>query len=699
MKVTARMRIAPPPIADVVLAAALTAGSLPLLWLAGPGDLALPGYAGPSLAAALVSATMTVPLAWRRPYPMTVLLVVGGATVVASALPIPYVGLGLIVALYTVAVHRPRREALLGLLGVLALVVLAMLLADALRFLAGNAVVFSAAWLFGDWRRLQLARAAELRRRSAELARAQHERSRLAVGRERERISAELRDVLAHGVTEMVAQAQAAARLLRRDPALADDAMGNVDRTGRACLTELRRLVDLLRREELGTDRPPDGTVAVEEPREPAAETPASRSAPGAWADRGRWALASGGGVDRLRQRIGRLPLLVQDVALVVLLLAVELPLQWLAHPDESLAEHFAGPSAGSVAVVVAVVGVLAWRRLAPQLVLAATIGLSLLVVIWMVPAQLFAPLVALYTVGAHRPRRVSVPWLGAMLALTVAILAIDDSLAMLPGQLAVLVVVWLLGDWQRVRRDYETQLEQRTAELERTRTREAALAVAGERIRIARELHDVVAQTLGVMLVQARGARALATEDPDRAEEALQRVLEAGRASLRWLREVVEVLGEEPGGYAPQPGIEDLEGLVADFADAGLDVVLEIEGTPTPVSRGVSLSAYRIVQESLTNVLKHAEAGHAFVHLRYGEELGVEVVDDGRGPARAGRGPDRDDRGEGGGHGLLGMAERARLVGGVLESGSRSGGGFRVIAHLPVVEPASEDAGELASR
>jgi signal transduction histidine kinase len=689
MKVTARMRIAPPPIADVVLAVALTAGSLPLLWLAGPGDLGLPGYAGPSLTAALVSVAMTAPLAWRRPCPMTVLLVVGVATVVASALPIPYVGLGLLVAVYTVAVHRPRRQALLGLIGVLVLVVLAMVLAEALRFLAGNAVVFAAAWLFGDWRRLQLARSAELRHRSAELARAQHERARLAVGRERERIAAELRDVLAHGVTEMVAQAQAAARLLRRDPALADDALANVDRSGSACLTELRRLVDLLRRDDAGPDRPADATAAAEGRGPPPTVPPGS--APGAGADRGRWTLASGGGVDRLRQRVGGLPLLVQDLVLVVLLLVVELPLQWLAHPDEQLTASFAGPSVGSVALVVAVVGVLAWRRVAPQLVLAATVGLSLLVVVWSVPAQLFAPLVALYTVGAHRPRQVSVPWLGVVLALTVAVLVLEGSPVLLPGQLAVLGVVWLLGDWQRVRRDYETQLEQRTAGLERARAREAELAVVDERTRVARELHDVVAQTLGVMLVQARGARAVAADDPERAGEALERVLDAGRESLRWLREVVTILGEEPGGYAPQPGLEDLDDLVADFAAAGLEVVLEIEGTPTPVPRGVSLSAFRIVQESLTNVLKHADAGHAVVSLRYAEELEVEVEDDGRGPTR-------DGRGDGGGHGLLGMAERARLVGGVLESGSRSGGGFRVAASLPVADRAT-DAAELAPR
>jgi signal transduction histidine kinase len=685
------MRIAAPPIGDVVLAAALTAGSLPLLWIAGPGELVLPGYAGPSLAAALVSSAMTVPLAWRRPHPMAVLVVVGLATVVASALPIPYVGLGLIVAVYTVAVHRPRREALLGLLGVLALVVLAMVLADALRFLAGNTVVFAAAWLFGDWRRLQLARAAELRHRAADLARAQHERAQLAVSRERERIAAELRDVLAHGVTEMVAQAQAAARLLRRDPSLAGDAMGNVERSGRACLTELRRLVDLLRRDEAGADPPAEADAAAAGRRPSPSGTATPGSAPGSWADRGRWVLAPGGGVDRLRQRVGRLPMLVQDLALVLLLLVVELPLQWLARPDEPITESFAGPSAGSVALVVAVVAVLAWRRLAPQLVLAATVGLSLLVVAWSVPAQLFAPLVALYTVGAHRPRRVSVPWLVSVLVLSVAILAVHDSLALLPGQLAVLVVVWLLGDWQRVRRDYVAQLEQRTAELERARAREAELAVADERTRIARELHDVVAQTLGVMLVQVRGARALATTDPSRAGDALERVVESGRESLRWLRQVVTILGEDPGGYAPQPGIEDLDGLVADFAAAGLDVALEVEGTPVPVSRGVSLSAYRIVQESLTNVLKHAAAGHAVVTLRYDAELGIEVEDDGRGPAR-------DGRGDGAGHGLIGMAERARLVGGALEAGSRSGGGFRVAARLPATDRASH-AAELAPR
>jgi signal transduction histidine kinase len=678
---TRRGRSLVPPLADVLLAAALTASSLPLLWIAGPTDVGLPGYAGPSLAAAVLSVAMTVPVAWRRPYPLTVLGVVGVATVVASAWPIPYVGLGLIVAVYTVAAHRPRREAVLALIAVMVLMIAAMVLADALRFLAGNAVVFAAAWLFGDWRRLQLARAEELRRRSAELVRARRERSRLAVGRERERIAAELRDVLAHGVAEMLTQAQAAARLLHRDAARAAEVLDTVERSGSACLTELRRLVGLLRRQEAEATATGSERAGADPEAAGAPESPAPH-APGAAADLGRWHLVSGVGVDRLRQRVQRLPVLAQDLALVALLLVVELPLQWL-RPDGPVAADFGGPSVGSVLLVVVLVGVLAWRRRAPQLVLAATLVLSVGVVAGSVPVQLFAPLVALYTVGAHRPRRISVPWLAGMLVLTALVLAVHGSLQLLPGQAAVVVVVWLLGDWQRVRRGYEQQLEQRTLELEEARVREAELAVAEERARIARELHDVVAHTVGVMIVQTRAARAIARRDPEEAAEAIAHVLNAGRESLRWLREVVDLLGEDPKGYAPQPDLEDLEELVAGFVAAGLAVTLEVHGPPVPISRGVSLSAYRIVQESLTNVLKHADATHAVVTVRYGDRLDLEVVDDGRGPDRGGH----QSVAEGGGNGLVGMAERARLVGGELETGSRPGGGFRVAARLPAAD------------
>lgn len=670
-----------PPVSDVLLALALTGATLPLLWLSEPADPVLGAYDGPDLVAVLLAGAMTLPVAWRRTHPRMVLVAVALATVVGALWPIPFVGLGLLVAVYTVAAHRPRRDALLALLGVLALLVGLLLAIGELRFLPGNLLVFCAAWLFGDWRRLQQARAEELRRRARTSSREREERARLAVSRERERIAVDLWDVLAHGITEMVAQAQAADRLLHRDVSRAKEALQHVETSGRAALTELRRLVGLLRADDGDLAAGPTGT-------EPTPLRDAVPSDPGGDEDRGRWAPAAGAGLERLRAHIRRLPVVVQDLGVVVLVLAVELPHQWREDLRSAAVEDFAGPSVATVALVLLLVGALAWRRYAPRAVLAVTLVASLGVVAWSVPAQLLAPLIALYTVAAHCPRRRSLPWLALIAAITVGVLLSVDALRLAPGQLVTFAIVWLLGDWQRVRRGYEHQLEERASRLEQARTREAELAVSEERARIARELHDVVAQTIGVMLVQAGAARTVAADDPDRAREAVASLLQAGRRSLGWLRETVDVLGGAGAAFAPQPGLEDLASLVAGYTTAGLDVELRVEGAERTYSRGVALSAYRIVQESLTNVLRHAQARHAEVRIVHGDELRIEVVDDGRGPGGSDRPPE--------GHGLIGMRERARLVGGDVEAGARPGGGFRVSARLPAAAPAEPRPAEL---
>jgi signal transduction histidine kinase len=200
---------------------------------------------------------------------------------------------------------------------------------------------------------------------------------------------------------------------------------------------------------------------------------------------------------------------------------------------------------------------------------------------------------------------------------------------------------------------------------------------VAEERARLARELHDVVAHAVSMVVVQAE-AGAAAGGPPDRVEEAFDAIADTGRTALAELRRLLGVLRSpgEAGPREPQPGVAQLEPLVESVRRAGLPVEVRVEGADRPLPPGVDLSAYRIVQEALTNSVKHAGPARASVLLRYGErDLELEVVDDGRGPRT----------GSAAGHGLAGMRERTALLGGELDAGPAPGGGFTVRARLPL--------------
>ena len=215
---------------------------------------------------------------------------------------------------------------------------------------------------------------------------------------------------------------------------------------------------------------------------------------------------------------------------------------------------------------------------------------------------------------------------------------------------------------------------EQRVVEAEE----EARRAVEDERGRITRELHDVLAHSVSVMTVQASAVRRLLTPDQEREREALMTVEETGRQALAEMRRLLGIMRTEtePPALAPQPGLGTLPELVEQVRQSGLPVELTVEGTPVKLPAGVDLSAYRIVQEALTNTLKHAGPAHAWVAVRYaGEDVEIEVANDGN----------SENSGDGGGHGLVGMRERVALCGGELKSGPRPGGGFRISARLPV--------------
>jgi signal transduction histidine kinase len=218
-----------------------------------------------------------------------------------------------------------------------------------------------------------------------------------------------------------------------------------------------------------------------------------------------------------------------------------------------------------------------------------------------------------------------------------------------------------------------------RLAEERADRTEEEVrLAVSEERNRITRELHDVLAHSVSVMTVQASAVRRRLTPEQEREREALLTVEETGRQALAEMRRLVGIMrtAEETAALAPQPGLRTLPALVEQVRQSGLPVELSVEGNPVTLPPGVDLSAYRIVQEALTNTLKHAGPARAWVAVRYGgDDVEIEVENDGRNEAA----------GDGGGHGLVGMRERVAMCGGELHSGPRPGGGYRISARLPV--------------
>jgi signal transduction histidine kinase len=330
----------------------------------------------------------------------------------------------------------------------------------------------------------------------------------------------------------------------------------------------------------------------------------------------------------------------------------------------------------------------LAARRRFPLAVLAASVASGLAFTVLDLPPDLLwlAIPVAVYSVAAYGDR-----WV-ALAGLVVAEVGLVAN-QLTPGRFQASTVVgnalfigaaWLLGHFVGVRRLYVLQLEERTAELERAREELARRAVAEERLRLARELHDVVAHAMSVIAVQSGVGGHVANTQPKEAAKALVAIEATSRAALEELRRLLGVLRQEDepqGDLASVLGLADLDVLLTEVSKAGLAVKLQVNGTQPQLPAGVDLSAYRIVQEALTNVVKHAGSARAQVVVGYGDqEITVEVTDDGLGvTAPVGDGRVRV------GHGLIGMRERVQVFGGELEAGPRPGGGFRVAARLPL--------------
>lgn len=325
--------------------------------------------------------------------------------------------------------------------------------------------------------------------------------------------------------------------------------------------------------------------------------------------------------------------------------------------------------------------GALFWRREQPLAVLGANLFAQVVLTVLGYPNGLWTMPFALYAVGRYAADdRWSYAGIAAALVLICATTLLEGDTYTNVGFTGVIVfLIWYIGRYLRVRGNYLRLLQERAAQLEREQDIEARRAVAEERTRIARELHDVVAHRVSLMTVQAGAAKTVAADDPQSSLQAMEAVENAGRQALEELRHLLGVLRPEAeaSGLGPQPGIADVPRLVAELRDANLEVSLTMNNNLDELPARVGLSAYRIVQESLTNVLKHAGPGTK-TEIRLSaddDEALIEVLDDGRGAALL----------PASGHGIVGMRERAQLLGGSLEAGTRPGGGFQVVARLPI--------------
>jgi signal transduction histidine kinase len=327
----------------------------------------------------------------------------------------------------------------------------------------------------------------------------------------------------------------------------------------------------------------------------------------------------------------------------------------------------------------------LAWRRRAPVTVFGVTAVVALGQ--WLagvpLPADV-ALLAALYTVAADRPRRVAAAGFfilecGAVLA---AVRWGASALVTFTSLSGVVVAALVSGLYVRARRAHVAGLVERAARLEFERDHQVLLAAAAERARISREMHDVVAHSLAVVVSLANGATAKLGRDPEQSREALESISEIGRQALADTRRLLSVLRADDGAAAraPQPGIEQIADLAGHAAAAGLAATLTVRGDPVPVAAGPALAAYRIVQEAITNAVKHAEdATTIAVELIWTPRcLQIAVTDDGHG---TGRSADSAS-----GFGLSGMRERAALYGGAVAAGPRQRGGWEVKATIPLI-------------
>jgi signal transduction histidine kinase len=343
--------------------------------------------------------------------------------------------------------------------------------------------------------------------------------------------------------------------------------------------------------------------------------------------------------------------------------------------------EELDRPRALAAVLVVLLSLPLLWRRSAP--VVTALLVVAALGALGDFPAfpAWVTFLIVFYSLGRYAADLRSLVVAFALLAATVVYdLLVKDGepITDLVGPWIMLAAAWAIGRVVRAQGREASRERERSKRLARERDERARRAVAEERARMARELHDVVAHSVSLIAVQAQAVQRLLSGEERPAREGIDSIERVARQTATEMRRLLGILDRQGDGVArdPRPGVAGLGTLVEQVREAGLDVGLRIEGEPVPLAPGLDLSAYRIVQEALTNALKHARASHVDVVVRYaGDQLELEVEDDGRG----------EDQDQGGGRGLVGMRERAAVFGGELTAGPLPGQGFRVHARLPM--------------
>jgi signal transduction histidine kinase len=521
--------------------------------------------------------------------------------------------------------------------------------------------------------------------KAARLEREQAEREAEAVVAERTRIAGELHDIVAHALSEMVIQASAAKRLAGRADAYAGEALLAIEGRGRDALDELRRLVGILRQEGDALPLAPVTATTIDalDALLAAPAVPPSRGAEGSPAEPAASSLRGrlGAGFRALSPR-ARDALIAAGLFLVCAFEVV-------------MTDARDGAVVPNVLAVAALTAPMAWRRRAPMRAAVAVFAVAVFMTTTLtgvddLSGPFLVVLVLAFSMGQLPTHRGAV---GGLLLVWAGICAISASMPdpilgdfLFPMGFAA--ATWGGSRAVTHRSQLTAELHEAALRAEQAREEQAARAVAEERRRIAREMHDVIAHSVSVMVVQAGGARRILDRDPARAAEAAELIERTGRSALAEMRRLLGALGPtEPGAsaalLAPQPTLDGLEALVGRARDAGVPVNLELEGERRPLPAGLDLAAYRIVQEALTNVVKHAERAPTDVLVRWGvEDLRIVIVN--RPAATAPRSAAAPS-----GHGLVGMRERVQLFGGDLFTGPAPAGGYEVRARLPLAREA----------
>ncbi len=602
---------------------------------------------GAAPAGVLLAAVFTLPIALRRRHPLVAVAGLVATPVLGrllgdpwDAMPVAF-AVALLVVEYSVAAYSPPPAAVAG--GLLAFAAAA--LGDAWLDAGETELGVMAALAAGPWLAGWLARplhreGKELAALATQLERQREAGVRLAVADERTRLARELHDAVAHSVSAMVVQAAAAEAVMTHSPAEASGSLRAVQALGRESIAELQRMLRILR-----TDDPPP-EAAPPSPRPPA---------PG----RRRWSAR-------------------HDAALALACFAV---VEWAA-----LTQFVWDRSRlTGVLLMAAATLPLALRRRFPLAVLVtSTVAIALyqrhLDPVLMSPIAAIPGLIAVYSVGAHgTPLRAA-----AGTAFAAVTMALVEAAVWEEGLTWFLLIYGLIGasfalsgNAVRLHRRNAEQLRTLTERLQREGDALARLAVVDERSRLARELHDTIANGVSVMALQAGAAEQVMTSSPQQAREATHAVQDAGRIVLEELGMLLGLLhtDEEDSPRTPQPSLEHLDALVRRVRHAGLPVELRVDGEPARLAPGVDASAYRVIQEALTNALKHSGDVPTAVTVSYAPTvIALEVRS---------QGDPIDDRPPG--HGLIGMRERVELYGGELHAGPDPRGGFAVRARLPL--------------